>query len=1001
MDVPAPVDPEATDKPTTATTTTWEDVDLALEHYHRHDIDRLEVLTAERRYFGMLAAYDFMYTTLTRDPKNEYGIGYGWKPSQARKAIMGVESLLAEAKNRIFALEKKASQEECTNPATGQCRFSTTIDANLLESRHAEINDPDKLIWQELYAENLVDDKIVKAYDPVQNMVPDEPIGPARNWRTGFINPPLVPEGGQRSNRKDEEETSMTPAGLYARFIRSDEHSLPTNDLSKMYKVPHQILSGVHCNVSRRLDAYLEAEKGKSSASRYPSNYVRGLTVAYLTSYPFGAGYCGMQAFQRGFALSATAGLSSSSTFFSSSYSHVRKAVQRRLLMPPATEPISGRLRYPARGLMPLTPEREPPSTLRVIRAVSTFQPARIERDAIARFTNPIAEASSRGPIAIWLSSTMSFLLGRAVTPQYAQLLLTNWAARHPTQDDFLRRVALIFGVTFDSNTGLAVPSVGFGSGLTQRKLAAYAARNLKSGIGMAVTGGRASAISSKRPNAPDDASQSVSLEAASASFFKNMSVVQSSSDGANQCGCACHNVAGLRGTEFTPSPTRRLIKERVYSTFLKKSPQLSFTFGMCGYQHPLSANSGPQTQRIKERLLFDQRNVAAAINHSRLVQFLLPETERPESESSPDVEEARERLLGMSLASIARLSKGLKASAATARVTADIGVKFNARMWPLSMPTDSFLRKRIGVYVDLHARRHYSTVLQLQGRFEEASAILDRPVHENDGNGDDSGKAGHGHGCLPEWARNIARECALGQSSISHKAWHDRPAVAMAENRDWPAPFIGVCNDEISYPSSERDYVDRTADMCGDVESTFWVAKTPETFLDACAARSAIPECELHYQYYRRLSANDGDAMRHLERLRLDNEQSIATERPRKVDTTPWSIKNTGQSGRRTTEMTPNSLMVLTTHNPTECGFAPIFLAMVETQALSAKADLQFPSQRESKDCNNGNDSGGGGTDTIVFIAAPDIAPVFRTGGNSISPILIKHFRRNGVVSS
>lgn len=980
----------------TRSTITWEDVDLALEHYHRHDIDSLKILTAERRYFGMLAAYDYMYTTLTRDPNGGYGTGYGWKPSRVRRVMAGLETLLLEAKCRVFALEKERSLKECIDPSTGQCRFIMGIDTNILESRHTEINDPDKIIWQKLYEENLVDEKIVKAYAPVEKLVPEEPVGLARNWRTGLVSPPTVSNGELKLNRTKEADESVTPAEVYGRFIRSDEHSLPTNDLSRMYKVPHQIISGIHCNVSRRLDAYLEAEKNKSAAggTRYPSNLVRGLALAYLISSPFGAGYSGMQAFQRGFALSATTGLLTASTYFSSSYTHVRKAVQRHL-MTSATEKISGRVRYPARSLVPLTLRRgEPMATL--ARTVSTFQPTRIEREAIARFTSPIAEASSRGPIAVWLSSTMSSLLGRRVTPQYAQLLLTNWAARHPTRDDLLRRVAVLFGVVFDSNTGLAVPSVGFGSGLTRRKLAAYAARNLKNGIGTVITRGRTNA-NSNNTNTSDRVSLSMSLEAISASFFKNTSVVrlggESSSDSANnECGCACHNVAGLRGTEFIPCPARRLIKERVYTASLKKSPQLSFTFGMCGYQHPLSANSDPQIQRIKERLLFDQRNVAAALNHSRLVQFLLPETVQPDSLATKEVTSARERLLGMPMASIARLSRGLKVSAATARVTTDICVKFNARMWPLSLPTDSFLKRRIGVYVDRHARQHYSTVLQLHGRFEEASAILDQPAFEVDGNDP---------GSLPKWVRDIAQKCVLGQSNVALKVWHDKPAVEMAENRDWPAPFLGVYDDELVYPSSAGDHIDRTANMCGDVESSFWVTKTPGVFLDACTARSVISERDLHHQYYRRLLVNNQDTMQQLEQSRAYNEQVIAMERPRKVDTKPWSIKNTGQSGRRTTEMTPNSLMVITGDHPTEYdGPAAIFLAMVETQAIAAKADLQYPSQRESINCKRETGGSGGSTDRRTFVAAPDIAPVYRTGGNSMSPISLKHFRRSGIVS-
>ena len=891
---------------------TWDTVDATLVHAQNHDKLRLRVLTAERRYFGLMSAYDYMHSRLTM----KEGGGYGWCPFRAEEALTRLAEIIKDAHKLWIKLDTDFWAEKCINKKTGECQIEASVPCKVLTSRHTEVTDPDKKIWRELYRKNLVDDKVVKAYESVKDMVPDEPIGEARHLRCGEV--------------KDATTTTTRPcsvdAELYNKYMRSDELSLPSNELSKLHEISYQLVTGVYSNVSRRLYRYLEIEKKKPPAggARYPNNYIRGLILAQQVSSLFGAAFAGMQAYQYGFALSATMNLGVPSV--------VRSLALKATGGVTNTLPLT-KVRYPSCQLHPSVSCNgvDEKRLLTIVR----FVPNRSNREALTRITNPIAEASPRGPLATWLATTMSNLLCRRVSVQYTQLLLANWAARHPTRDDLLRRFASVFGVTFDRASGLVIPMVGFGSGMTRQKLAVYTTRLLVHGISPNVTTGH-----KLRTNKPLDFKHKT-LEEVATGFFKNTAIVR---EGHDNCNCSCHNVAGLTGMKFEPCPARRIIKEKVYADALSAEPVLSFTFGVCGYQHPLSVNSETQTeriknQRIKERLLFEQWNTAIAINHWYFAQFLIPRRL-----NTGTISPAEKRLMDMSSRSVTRLARGLRSTQAIARVIEDICVKFNTRMFVQSLPANIFLRTRVGLLVKEHARNSLTTALRMRD-YDESTVPL---MHAE--------------------ALELARACICG------KGYSTAPVIETGLKRAWRYPFEGL-GAELIYPKRD-EYINNAAEVCGDPISAFWLEKTPSNNVDALVARSVVPEYEMHDVSRRRLLIEDESIQKQLEQKRRDNERAFATGKPRKMDTKPWSIKNTGQSGRKTTEFVPNSLITISSKNK------DIVLVLVDSQDQVAKTDIQFPIERNYRG--------------KTFLAAPDIAPLYRTNGNVTNPVQLKHHRRS-----
>lgn len=693
-----------------------------------------------------------------------------------------------------------------------------------------EMCDPDREIWRELRRRCLVDPTVAKAFRKVSCLLPNEPMNelPHRSDEE--------PEMVQRNQLKSDRE-------LYWAYVHSDEFSFPRNEISRKYRVPTRLARGVETKVSKTTQLL----KG--------TNYHAGMVVAYLVSSLFGAAFAGMQAYQRGFARQ----------FVSADCPpEVRARVSGTRKGPePATS-----VKYPATGA---TGPPDSRATEERLAAIASFQQS--DSEALARLTSRFAESDPEGPLASWLATSVSELLGRRVSVHYAHLLLANWAARRSSKKELWSRFASVFGVKCVS--GLVVPVAGFGSGMTRKGLAVYTARLLLH-LGALVEEGRRSPGVDPDRAGGDDGGDDERLEEIADGFFKEIGVyhcqgrrsVVDEEGGSGDC------LSGLAGTEFVPCPARRRLKEEVYARALRAEPVLSFGFGKCGYLHPLSTNGDVKTQALKERLLFEQWNVAIAINHLNLVQFLLGPAE---GRTAVTVKKA---MLSMTRASIVRLSGWLLSSEATADVAKNMCMKFDSRLFFQGNP-DVFLRARVGVLIERHAREFWGTPLPEAWMLEEARARL-------------CGNAGA-----------------------------DEPAVERALRRGWQSPFEGFGAEPI-YPR-KNEFADETATVCGQPTSLFWLEKTPEvtwSALDGCAS----------------LSETDSGPSR-----ARRNERTIKD----------FSPKNTGQTGRKTTEFNTNSLASVSNSDLSIC------LLFCEAQKSCLKTPLEAVR---------------GGR---PFVAAPDISPV------------------------
>ncbi|KAK8390675.1 hypothetical protein O3P69_010405 [Scylla paramamosain] len=192
------------------------------------------------------------------------------------------------------------------------------------------------------------------------------------------------------------------------------------------------------------------------------------------------------------------------------------------------------------------------------------------------------------GPIAEWFAINMSLLLGRKIDPQYTLLLLVNWALTS-TEQELLKRVINTFNIFFHHASGLAVPNIGFGVGMTRRRLKAFAQRLITQFVAPLVVQG-------SRRNTPRS---------------------KTSQDGRGR-----QDPVVLVGLTFEPSEARREIYEEEYNKMLMSQPHLLAEFGVCGLLTASSDKTLVMLKLLKELLIYTQREVAVAIGWSRLLQF-------------------------------------------------------------------------------------------------------------------------------------------------------------------------------------------------------------------------------------------------------------------------------------------------------------------------------------------------------------------------------------------
>lgn len=629
----------------------------------------------------------------------------------------------------------------------------------------------------------------------------------------------------------------------------------------------------------------------------------------------------------------------------------------------------------------------------RFLMNANKYLPSGQDKNAVAFLRTPISEHNANGPLAEWLAINMSKIIGRKVDAQYSLLLLVNWAARSDSKSSsmLLKRVSNTLNVFFHHPSGIVVPNIGFGTGMTDVKLKVFAKQLIEHMIKPLVMKGRGRSVLEESAMDVDDkdydeivdivgcektcelARENKDIVIASSKLLANNDVfkhkpLQLKSNNGNtqediKCDCECHGVGrNLAGLKFHPCEERRLIYEQEYSKLLYSQPYLLAEFGVCGYQHRLTASSDKKTlvslQLLKERLIYTQREAAAAINWSRLLQFFLT------SGSARDINNVQEKLYSMNRKYIEHFSTFVRNGIACDRIISDLITKFNAEILPLGRGPDSFIRTKAGLTIIDHATqvltRHYHDTSQIE-------KIRDINVST-----------------IPRKLMEAAERCVTGRD-LRRSYNVDKPFLVPHggddDKRFKPIPFFGVHNP--IYPTNSNEYEDNTAQKCSNQKSEFWIKANEINTAEALVSKGVIslPKMVNNIESSRVIFSENNKCRQIFEGLDSIFKKDVSIEKPRKQDDhTPWSSKNTGQSGRNTTEFSINSVMVVADYENGINGDPEddIFLSAVDNQRITAQNDMLYPEKKKHH------------TEGFNMIKAPDYAPVYRHGGKT-SVIILK----------
>lgn len=996
---------------------TWEEVDVLLFEELRAQKLSLLLKTSERRLFAIVSVNIYLFQTLTNL--------MGWCTVSALSFVSGFSQIIEKLNERIKKLKAELyilQQKVITS------KYRREDIQGLLQERHAELTDPDKMIWSELLKRNLVQKHVAEEYAKVDSsLLPENEAAfnyKIRRGRTVNETSTYI-----RSTRKigTGDYDHINAFEFFEKYMRSDESLAASNKLSVAYSVPLEVLPNVTVSVPRRIERYMNSEveyMTKLCASTV-SNYTRGFILSYLAGRIFGCAYLTSQMYMKAFADSVV----TRSPFFinkATKSEQVTLSYSRMRLVLKSTKGresfINNRMKfagsantimtYPA-SFMSGAPLISTQNKRKIILDASDYTPSRMDKLAVSYMRSPIAEHPIDGPLAEWLAIKMSFLLDRRVDPQYALLLLANWALEQLEHTpEYLKRITSALHLIFHHDSGLTIPNIGFGVGMTRNKLKSFARILIMDVIRPLVYAG----LKNKPEKEPKShtaetnydkllyttggdrccqlARDNSDLVVMSSGLFTNNEVTNkredpssplSSSDDAGYR-CRCHKNGGcLSGTRFDPSEERRTIHEAEYNRMLMSQPHLLTEFGVCGYQYALTASNDKKLlvklQLLKERLIFTQRETAAAIGWSRLLQFYFTNgddrkkskyTTTPCGRSKYDVYNVKDKLYKINRRYIEHFSTLANTSIVCDRTLEYLTAKFNTILLPLGRKPDPFLRTKAGKIIMDHARHHIRSAHASRGEFDRADKVKSEPV--------------------PDLMLEMAKQCVTG-SEQEHKYNVEDPFLACDSNRVdgvkdespdkifRPIPLFGIDG-----PIYDMEYViDQTATKTSQNKSVFKIKKDDVNFTEANVSRGVLSCAKIvnNLDTARLILSKNNSCVPIFKGIREIFQKDMDTERPRRMDDhSPWSSKTTGQSGRNTTEFNVNSVVLVVQYGLDEEGNPDpdnydddIYLQMVDNQRSTVQNDLKHPVITPFSP-----------TDDTEVIEAPDYSPVYRHGVKSVA---------------
>ena len=994
---------------------TWEEVDEILFDELKAQKLSLQLKTTERRMFAIIAINSYIFTTLTNHMQ--------WCITSALAFTAGFTRKIEELKERARRMKRELDEYQQRIVSSPYDREK--INELMLE-RHLELTDPDKKIWSRLrrgggLVQKYVDAEYNKARrQQQQRRLPPNEAAFNYNVRRGktVLETSIALAQAETPPHSSAVEQNLSNFEFFEKYMRSDESLAPSNKLSEAYNVPYEVLPNITIKVPRRIERYINGEIEFMTKLCAPtvSNYTRGLVLSYMVGKMFGCAYLTSQAYMKAFADAVV----ERSPFFINkekegvtlSYSKIKlvlKSAKKRAAAAAAASTKDNIMTFPASHL---TPVNRIPSGTREMREfivkASEYSPSQMDKLAVMLMRSPVAEQAINGPIAEWFAINMSLLVDRKLDPQYALLLLVNWAlTNNNTKPELMKRVINTFNIFFHHASGLAVPNIGFGVGMTRHRLKVFAHRLITQFVAPLVVKGSRNIVKPEpkthvevkdygelvrmiRGN-PEckTASQNSDLVVMSSGLFTNNDVYKkppsSSSTSCNEeedeedkedknkanparcCDCECHGFdRNLVGLTFEPSEVRRKIYEEEYNKMLMSQPHLLAEFGVCGYRHSLTASSDKKilvmTQLLKERLIYTQREVAAAIGWSRLLQFFLTNDKK----SKYDIHDVKNKLYSLNRRYIEHFSTAVRDSLACDRLMENLNVKFNSDVLPLGRKPDSFIRTKAGLVVMEHAKKVLVDLYLREDSYPDYKRLVA---------GDQ----------IPQYMIDSAARCVTG-ADYTQEYHIDEPFCKRDEENFEPIPMFGVRDLLFVDPADAKYVFDNTAIKSSQLKSVFRIKRDDVNFTEANVARGVISNAQLtnNVDAAKVLFSGNNSCKPVFKGMRDIFKKSLLVEEPRKMDDhTPWSSKNTGQSGRNTTEFNVNSVMLVVQYDLDENGETrglddyenDVFLSMVDSQRTVAQKDIMYPDIVKFSE-----------SDPTETIEAPDYSPVYRHGSKTVA---------------
>ncbi|KAK3895675.1 hypothetical protein Pcinc_000598 [Petrolisthes cinctipes] len=546
------------------------------------------------------------------------------------------------------------------------------------------------------------------------------------------------------------------------------------------------------------------------------------------------------------------------------------------------------------------------------------------------------------------------------------------------TNSEYLKHITVALNIFFHHDSRLAVPNIGFGIGMTRSRLKKFASVLIKKVIAPLVVPAKEEEPKTHLKETDYDNGLFTNNDVTKRDSAVAAATAATSDD---SCKCSCHGPQS--GMMFEPSEERRAIYEEEYNKMLMSQLHLLAEFGICGYQYSLTASNDKRMlvamQLLKERLIYTQREAVAAISWPRLLQFFLTNGEHKKNKkfalsgkSKYDLYDVKDKLYKINRRYIEHFSTIANSSIVCDRMVEYLTAKFNTIMFALGHSPDPFLQHKTSEVIKEHVQNYLSRVYTREGLYRDFERLMEDSMAS-----------------VPQYMFDTAKRCMTG-ADYSYEYHLEKPFLACHSKRVHglrpedeadggafnPIPLFGVTD-----PLFEDKYiVDNTVTKTTSYRSSFKIKKDNAGFTAANISRDVLSNAKfvINRDAAKLILSGNNSCQPIFKGMGDIFKKDLVSKKPRRMDDdSPWSSKNTGLSGRNTTEFNVNSVMVVAHYELDEEGNQDpdnydddIYIPMVDNQRSTVQNDIKYP---EIMPFNNDDDT--------EMIEALDFSPVYGQG--------------------